>query len=349
MTATREPVPLHIPDALIDWVPGAEPVVSCLVDWRTSGRGLHEARTLVHHRLREEFLPLDERSAARVSLEADAARIERFLVEEVDTAAAGYAIFACHARNLWLALPLGVPVETFVSTGEYPRLLPLLEATEDAARTLVVLADTNSARLVRLTPGGAEEHAGPARDVQTVQHSTEGGWGALNYQRYIDVEIARFARTVAEAIEREMQGHHLYHLVLSGDTTIVPPLLEALPEALRGRVDSIEHFERWDSLREIVATAWPHVASVVRARREAEVDALVGRAAAGREALGVASEIFLAVAGGRVDTLAVDPDVVDAAASEVLLRHALARRSRVLVARGYAPLAGAGGVVASLR
>jgi hypothetical protein len=242
-----------------------------------------------------------------------------------------------------------VPVESLVYVGERPRLLPLIEATQDAARTLVVLANTNSARLIRLVPGGVAEDTGLSRGVETVQHSTEGGWGALNYQRYIDTEIARFARTVAEAIDREMRERHLEHLVLSGDTTIVPPLLEALPEALRGRVDSIEHFERWDSLREIATSAWSCVAGVVRARRDAEVDALVGRAAAGREALGVPSEVEAAAEAGRIDALALDPNVVDAAACEVLLKNALAHRSRVLVARGHAALASAGGVVASLR
>lgn len=345
----REPSPLHVPDALIDWAPGAEPVVSCLVDWRASGRGLHEARTLVRHRLREELRPLDTRSAARLSLEEDAARIERFLAEEADPAATGFAIFACHGRGLWAAQTLGVPVETLVHVGEWPRLLPLIEATQDAARTLVVLVNTNSARLIRLVPGGATEEAGPSRDVETVQHSTEGGWGALNYQRHIDVEVARFARTVAEAIERETRERRLDHLVLSGDTTILPPLMNALPESLLDRVDGIEHFERWDSLREISSAVWPRVAEVVRARRDAEVDVLVGRAAAGEEAMGVPSEVAAATAAGGTDTLALDPGAVDATACEVLIRDALAHRSRLLVARGHAALAAAGGVVASLR
>jgi hypothetical protein len=345
----REPSPFHIPDQIIHWTPGAEPVVTCLVDWRASGRGLHEARTLVRHRLREETLPLDERGAARLSLEEDAARIERFLAEEADPAATGFAIFACHGRGLWSVQTLGLPVETLVHVGERPRLLPLIEATQDAARTLVVLANTNSARLIRLAAAGVIEDAGPSREVETVQHSTEGGWGALNYQRYIDVEIGRFARTVAAAIDAEMSRYHLNHLVLSGDTTIVPPLLEALPHALVDRVDGIEHFERWDSPREIAAAVWPRVAEVVRARRQTEVDDLVGRAAAGQEALGVPSEVALATAAGRVDALALDPDVLEDAACEILLRDALVRRSRVLIARGYAPLAAAGGVVASLR
>jgi hypothetical protein len=50
-----------------------------------------------------------------------------------------------------------------------------------------------------------------------------------------------------------------------------------------------------------------------------------------------------------VDTLALDPAVIEGAAIEELIRDALRHRSRVLIARGHAELASAGGVIASLR
>ncbi len=344
----REPLPLSVPDTLVRWEPGQEPVVSCLIDWRVDGT-VREARTLVARRLREEYRTLNERSPARISLEEDASEIETFLATQADPAAIAYAVFASHGRGLWYTTAVGVPVETAVYVGEYPRLVPLLEATRDAARTLVVVANTNSARLIRLAPSGPVELHGPHREIATVQHSTEGGWGALNYQRHIDVEVARFAQLLGEAIVREMAERDLQHLVVSGDTVIVPPLLAALPKGLRERVDAIEHFERWESTREIAGAVWPVVAELVRARREAEVSDLLGRAAGGHEALSVAAEVAAAAASGRVDTLALDPDVVDIAAAETLVREALRHRSRVNVARGHGELAEAGGVVASLR
>lgn len=271
----REPLPLHVPDTLVSWEPGPEPVVSCLIDWRVGGSG-RTSPTLVSHRIREEYRALDERSPARISLEGDATDFDDFFATQADPAATGYVVFASHGRGLWYASPLGVPVETQVHVGERPHLLPLLEATQDAARSLVVVVDSNAARLIRVLPTGLAEVPGPHREVATVQHSTEGGWGALNYQRHLDAEVARFARVVAEAIEREVVSRKLSHVVLSGDSTIVPPLMEALPAAIRERVDAVEHFERRDSPREIAHVAWERVSEVVRARREAEVGALVG-------------------------------------------------------------------------
>ncbi len=344
----REQVSFAIPDELTRWQPGAEPVVSCLIDWRIQNTE-RQARTLVPHRLREAFRDLDERSAARVSMEGDLAALEAFLDSGADPAQSAFAVYSCSARGLWFVTPLGIPVETLVHVGEYPQLLPLIEATQDAARTLVVAANSNSARLIRLVPEGATSEQGPHREVSTVQHSTEGGWGALGYQRHVDVEIERFARELAAAIQHEMAELRLTHVVLSGDTVIVPPLLEALPGTIRARVDAIEHFEPWDSTREIASAVWPRVAEVVRARRDTEVGEIIGRAAAGGEALNLASEVADAASTGRVDTLALDPEVVAPEAAEELIRQALRHRSRVLVMRGSPALTEAGGVVASLR
>ncbi|MCC6236616.1 MAG: hypothetical protein IT299_03465 [Dehalococcoidia bacterium] len=344
----RESFPLVIPDQLIGWQPGPEPVVSALIDWRVDNT-VRQARTLVPHRLREAFRDLDERSAERTSLEGDLRAIEAFLDSDADPAQSAFAVFSCSGRGLWFVTPLGVPVESMVHVGDYPQFLPLIESTQDAARTLVVVANSNSARLIRLLPEGVAAEAGPHRDVATVQHSTEGGWGALGYQRHLDTEVERFAREVAAAIEHEADTLGLAHVVLSGDTVIVPPLLEALPGRLRARVDAIEHFEPWDSTREIAGTVWPRVAEIVRDRRDAEVGEIIGRAAAGGEALNLASEVEAAAANGRVDTLALDPAVVQPEAAEELIRQSLTHRSRVLIARGHAALAEAGGVAASLR
>lgn len=344
----REPAPLHVPDTLVSWEPGPEAVVSALIDWRVGGHG-RTSPTLVLHRIREEFRELDERSPARISLEKDAIDFDNFFGAEADPTAIGYAVFACHGRGLWYAAPVAVPVETQVHVGARPCLLPLLEATQDAARTLVVLANSNSARFIRLLPTGPVEVSGPHREIATIQHSTEGGWGATNYQRHLDVEVQRFARLVAGGIEAEVGSGRLTHIILSGDSTIVPPLLAALPASVRERVDGVEPFDRWESTRDIAREAWERVSVVVRTRRDAEVAGLVGRAAGDHDALDAPAAVREAAATGRVDTLALDPSLIAPAAAETLIREAIRHRSRVVIARGHAALASAGGVVASLR
>jgi hypothetical protein len=346
---TREPVAFEIPEELAAWEPSSEAVVSCYVDWSVSGRGLHEATTVVRNRLRELLRGVDPRGAARASLEADAARIERYLEEEADPSARGFAIIACHGRGLWWVLTLGVPVTTQVHAGERPLLLPLVEATQDAARTLVALVDTNTARLIALVPSGASELDGPSRAVTTVKHSTKGGWGSLGYQRHVDTETARFAEEVAEAIETTMAARRLHHLVLAGDEVIVPPLMNALSQATRERLDVVEHIDVRDDVEAVAERVWPRVAEVVRKRREAEVESIAGRVAAGIAAAGEPTTVIEALQAGRVDALALDGERVDEAVAELALREALTHRSRVLVVRGHEALASSGGLAATLR
>lgn len=346
---SREPVAFEIPARLARWEPSDAPVVSCYVDWSVSGRGLHEQPTVVRHALREALGQLEPRSTAYTSLEADVERIETFLAKEADPAARALAIFACSAAGLWEVHSLGVPLATRVQVGERPLLLPLVEATQDAARTLVAVVDTNSARLISLAPSGASEVAGPSRETATVKHSTEGGWGSLGYQRHVDTEIERFAADIASVIEDVMKRQDLHHLVLAGGEAIVPPIAQALSEVTRSRLDAREHIDIREGRDSIAERVWPEVASMVHARRLAEVGVIVGRVEAGRDAVGTSIPVLEAVRAGRVDTLALDADRVEEAAAELLLHEALAHRSRVLVVRGESALTTLDGLAATLR
>lgn len=345
----REPPPFEIPRELATWDPVDAPVVTCYVDWSASGRGLHEARTVVRHELREAQRAVAARGVVAASLGADAIRIERYLDDEADPAARALAIFACDARGLWQVLTLGVELITDVHVGERPLLLPLIEATQDAARTLVVLADTNSARFITLSSAGASEAEGPHRPTATVRHSTAGGWGATGYQRHVDLEVRRFAEDVAREAERLMAERGLHHLVLAGDEVIVPPLTAALSTATRARLDAAEHVDIRARLDEVEHRIWPEVANLVRARREIEVEGVLGRVAAGRDAEGEPRAVLEALEAGRVDTLVLDPAALESEVAEIALRAALTHRSRVLVARDYGAAAELRGLAATLR
>jgi len=340
---------LHIPEAIVAWDPSEHPVVTCYVDWRVSGRGLHEAQTIVRKELHTHQAQLPTRGPARESFDADAARIEAYLADEADPAARGIAIFACHGRGLWWTATLGVPLATEVHAGEWPRLVPLAEATQEAARTLVVLADTNEVRLIRLDRTGPHEEPGPHRDQwKTVHHSTVGGWSQANYQRSVDVMVERFAQDVADTVAAQVTADQLDHLVLAGDEVITSPLRRALPPDLNDRIDAVEHIDIRAGIDDVVGRIWPAVQQRASADRERDLKRLLELAGAGR-AITEPADLRTQLAAGRVDTLAFDPERLEDDAAELLLREALTHRSRVVIARGDAALTEAGGAVASLR
>lgn len=337
-------------EALARWEASEHPVVSCYVDWRVTGRGLHEAATVVLKELHEAGRALRSRGAARASFEADAARIERYLAAEADPAARGIAIFTCEARGLWRATALGVPVDTLVHVGEHPLLLPLVEATQDAGRTLIALVDTRTVRLIQLDLSGSHEAPGPRRrNPQATRHTAAGGWSQANFQRSRDTAVQRFAADAAAAIAEAVEREAIARVVIGGDEVIAGPLLEALPARVRERVDAIEHLDIQAPLENVARRIWPQVRGSAEAERRATVRELAGRARGGIEATADPSELQTLLSAGRIDTLAFDPEAVAEGAAELLLREALAHRSRVCIARDDEALAAVGGLAASLR
>lgn len=352
MATARTIQAISVPDELVRWQPSAHPVVSCYVDWRVGGRGVREATVVVRRRLREAASAALDRGPARDSFEADVERLLLHLDGELHSNARGLAVFACHGRGLWRTMALGVPVETDVHVGEHPLLLPLVEATQDAARTLVALLDTNTVRLISLDAGGASEAPGPHRphgSLRTVKHSKTGGWRSASYQRAIDTAIVRFAGEAAGAIAETMTERGIDHLVIAGDGTIADPLKQALPANIRERVAAVERVDIRASLQDVAERVWPQVATVARTERDRAVERVVERAEGGHDATAEPAEVRTLVAAGRVDTLALDAEGFDSAAIELLLREALAHGSTVIVARGHASLAAVGGLAATLR
>ncbi|MDA0351046.1 MAG: host attachment protein [Chloroflexi bacterium] len=340
---------LGIPEVLVAWEPSEHPVITCYVDWRVSGRGLHEAQTVVRKDLHTAQALLPTRGPARESFDADLERITAFLSDEALPSATGYAIYACHGRGLWWTVALGVPVETAVHSGERPRLLPIAEATQEAVRTLAALVDTNAARLIRLDRGGTHEEPGPQRaQWKTVHHSQLGGWSEANYQRSQDTIVERFALDIAETIAAEMAANHLDHLVIAGDEVITGPLRGALPPQLNERVEALTHLDIRTPLDAIADRVWPEARASAAAAREHDIARLIGLAADGR-AVAEPTDVRTQLSAGLVDTIAFDPGNTEDDAAELLLREALLHRSRVIVARSHEALDAIGGMVASLR
>ena len=316
-------------EALARWDASEHPVVSCYVDWRVTGRGLHEAATVVREELHELGRTLDSRGPARASFDADAARIEGYLADEADPTARGIAIFACDGRGLWRATTLGAPVETLLHAGEHPLLLPLIEAAQDAARTLIALVDTRTLRLIELDRCGTHEAAGPhRRHPGATRHAAAGGWSQANFQRARDTAVQRFAADAAAAIVAAVERGAIAHLMLAGDEVIAGPLLHALPMHVLERVEAIEHLDIQAPLDQVADRIWPQVRASAEAERRATVRELAGRARGRARATADPPEFQALLSAGRIDTLALDPAAVEADAVELLLREALAHRSR---------------------
>jgi hypothetical protein len=340
---------LRLPDALVGWRASAHPVVSVYADWEVSGRGLHEAQTTIRKQLHEVEASLLRRGEAHDSFVADEARIREYLAEEAPPSVRGLAIFACHARGLWMPLSLALPLPTRAYVAEHPALLSLAEATQDAPRAIVAMAATTRLRLVLLDPTGVRElHGVDADSWGSARIGSKTGWRRGHVQRAHETELERHAHDAAAAIGQAMSDAGTRRLALAGEPEVTAHILRALPETVRGHVVGAERMEMRTTAEAVAHEVWPLVAAVAKSERDAEVAELASRAEGDLDASSEPRRVQELASAGLVDTLALDPARLSGEVAELLLREVLTHRARLFIARDHPALA-EHGMVASLR
>ncbi len=144
------------------------PVLSIYLDMQPQETGarpaLRSGLVVLKDRLREIEKTFPPRGDDLDSFKADAARVERYLKEELAPATQGLAVFACSGRELFETVEVGVPFENQVSVGPMPDLYQLVRLLDEHETALVAVVDTNTARIFATRVGIMEEIGGPDDD-----------------------------------------------------------------------------------------------------------------------------------------------------------------------------------------
>jgi peptide chain release factor subunit 1 len=332
----------------------AAPVLSVYLDIRPEAHGEVPGRrvelVVLRDRLRDIAATYTAHDPGRLSLDADTARIDRFLEDEPLEAAEGLAIFACHALDLWETVAAPVPFETQVSAGPTADLFQLAQLLEESEAFVVALVDTNTCRLFVTRRGSLIERPGPDEPPDEHERHQAGGWSQARYQRHIDMQDRRFAREAAGAIERLVDRVHARHLILAGDERTISVLKPELSPALNAILDQVEHIEMRAPADEVAA----EVAPILAAIRESEDTEAAERVIAGVRAggLGVAGvdPVAEALEAGQVHELVLDESAkLDQDLRSELVRLAARTAAGVVVVKDHPGLLAMGGVGATLR
>jgi peptide subunit release factor 1 (eRF1) len=316
--------------------------------------------------------------AARSDLDWIEAQGEALLSQTAMPEASGVALFACEALGLREMLPSRVPFENAFAVGATPMLRPLVELGEKAPAALVVFVDTESARLVPLTPTGPGEEL--ALRAEVPGHHSRGGWAQMaqsRYRRHIQDHRARHLEAVVESLIGLVEGHGLQRIVLAGDPRNVAVFRKELPPRLAASIVGTVAGARHEPMDVIVARAAEHLAHVEGQREAGGVDLVLtaaakrGKAAAGLEATlaavnrGAVHRLYLlkgwsatgrrcGVCGTLQGGFSWTCPACGGEAATVELGEAMAER--VVAAGGavetievHEPLAAAGGIAAELR
>jgi peptide subunit release factor 1 (eRF1) len=328
------------------------PLLSLYLNTDVDGNGRRTHETFERKALHEIMKEYTDRSPERESLEDDAGRITRYLIEELSPSTRGLAIFACRRGDLFEAIQLQVPFERDIAAvGERPQLYPLARVHDQYRRCAALVVDTNSARIFVFGAGETEQYI----EMQNARskHYKAGGWSQARLQRRTENEHLHHVKQVIAYLDTLVVSEGIERFIVAGDEVVVPIVKEQLPGRLRERMIAVVGLDIRATEAEVRNATIAAVRRHVQEEERALVRDIVGDSlAGGRSVVGV-EDTRKALRNGQVDTLLIpaSPEQVpgrEATADELI---AAARRTSagVRFIDDPALLQPVGGVAARLR
>ena len=243
-------------------------------------------------------------SPERHSFDRDAERIVSYVTDKIDPAANGVAIFACWgAAEFFEAIQLTTPVgDNCVYAYNQPHLYRLAHVDEQYPRYAAVLTDMNTARIFVFGLDqviGAEEVKG-----KKVHRVKVGGWSQARYQRRVGNAHQEHAKEVMERLAEIVREDKISHIILAGDSVVIPLLQEQLPQEMVSMVEVMRldiHASDQDVLTATLAKLQEQEAKTTAEK----VDRLMQQYRARGLAVAGPQETLEALAKGQVEELLI--------------------------------------------
>lgn len=285
--------------------PGSDdqPFVSLYLDLRVGANGTRPGLTFLCSALTRQERAFGPRGAALESFRADAERIQQLVERQLDPADQGLAVFACHARGVFEALPLAVAPENRLTVAPSPRLYQLARVLDDYTPYCVALLNRNTARVFTVALGDITRQAVLRQSDRHTTKTRAGGWSEGNYQRHVEHTVAEFAEEVAAAVAKVCAEQGIRRVVLGGETVALAALERALPAALGQNVVAVERMDAEAPDHQVLLATLPVAAAAEATEELATVDELLAMAAAGDLAVTGVEPVVYALQVGAADQL----------------------------------------------
>jgi peptide chain release factor subunit 1 len=291
-------------DRLAAFEPAPYPVISLYLNTQPGPTGRDQFQTFVRKEFAARSRTYAAHSPERQCLEQDLERISTYLDTELQPSANGVAIFACSAGELFEAVQLTAPIDQhWLYIGERPHLYPLARVESLYPRYAVVVANSNTARIVVVSTG---EVVGDTEITGTrTRRTTQGGWSQARFQRHIENFHLQHAKEVIDVLDRIVTRENIENIVLAGDEVIVPLLRDQMPKQLSERIVDHIRVDKDGSLDDVVKTSLEAMQRVREENDREKVEAAVGAYRAGGLGVVGPEETLDALIKGQVEELLV--------------------------------------------
>jgi len=245
------------------------------------------------------------------SLTADMERLATYLDEELDPAAQGVVVIACHHQGVFEPVPLDIPVDSGFVVGSIPSLRQLARAADDYPPYAIIAADQRDA-VLWLMEGQTWDRGIQLEASEYPRKQQQGGWSQQRYQNRADERVEAFARTIAEETRRafeEVNAPIRYkYLIISANEQMFTLLNAELHETIKNRVLGQLTLPIQADISEVTAAAEPLVEEAERRREMEAVQAVRDGVGAGGRGVAGAQDTITALETGQVMTLVMNDD-----------------------------------------
>lgn len=309
----------QLPPALMTEEGNSSQYLTVYLDWRPheTAPGTRPARRYFDDQAKSLLEGFADHSEAKNSLTTDLERVGRWLdgervdrhmeVEPLTNAAQGVVIVSRSTDDLFVTIPLGVPVKNHVSVGPIPSLTTLMRISEDYSPYAVLVADQVSASLSFIGQGRViqEVEAGGA----TYPLRRQAGGSQRRYQARAGERLDQFARAIADGVRQLLEGSGIKVLVVVGDEVMTSPLNQFLHESVSDSVIASVRGTMQMTNTELVELTMPYAMAAERERESALVGQITRRLGQADRAASGAETVMAALQNRQVSDLALVDDL----------------------------------------
>lgn len=195
-------------------------------------------RLFTKNHLKKAYDQFRDREDCREFLMEDQQQIEKYVEglirhivpEEMN----GTAIFSCSGMGIFLTYPSIISFENEGFVSNLPILRPLVQLSSQYQNTLVVMVDTDSARLFEVSLEGRMAESS-IKNYVPGRHD-QGGWAQMRYQRHIKDHMDKHHKEVAEQLTELFDSKKWKRVVLIGQDRILANFKAFLPERVKQQI-----------------------------------------------------------------------------------------------------------------
>lgn len=279
-----------------------KPFISVYLNTESNGYGRDDFDVFLEKQLSVHQDKFAEQADKRESFDRDVEKIREY-AEKIPASANGVAIFACAADNYFQRFEFDVPFEKdqFLVLDK-PHIYPLARIIDQNPEFAVVLADSNSAKILLMQRGKILNN----EDIESTKYSRsdEGDLSQTRYQQHIDEMRKQHAKEVIEELETVVRDEDIRQIILAGNKDVVIPLLkDEMDDFLMERFVGAVRMEIDASEKEIMDAATQAIRQHDTLKDKEKIDELNEQNyAEGKGVTGVANTLR-ALANGQVQEL----------------------------------------------